>query len=883
MADDGLAVVDLLADLVEITHRLADQVAGGDLLDAYLLAAGAVQIVEDHLHRDTLSLRRAAEYLRDKGVPAAIPLILGWIATVSAIARAILPAERRSVRWCDEVARLRDGLARRVLSSQDFPGSRHAEQIALVGHLRDQVPALDGRLVRAVLRFPSCFRSFDQEPMDMLRLAGRYAARHPARDRPVLVLGVRTSGSYLAPLIAAALLSDGYTDVHVGTARPGHRLGTPVRRLLRSVAERGGRVAIVDDPPATGHTVESVAIHLTEKGFPEQAITLLLPLFDRELPEVLTTYDAIVLPFSEWTVHERLEPEALVAALSGVLPEPVLGVQRMPHRASAAGRGHVRAVYDVLLPDGECRRLVANGAGLGYFGRHALAVARAMPDYLPRTYGFANGLVFRDWLSGDQRLSTAGVADAPRLAEYVGTRATALPVGTDRSARLAGRQPAWEAASRVLQRGYGRIGVLLRPILLDPLMRHLCAVGRPSVVDGATGLSNWFRDGSSLYKVDADVRDFANTDLACYDRAYDLAGIDPGSRDSDFVESLRKAMPCDGERFVLYELVHLWDQEREGRPAHRASARAVQRYVAARLLTGLQIDPDGPLCALDIDGVLESDALDFPILTPLAAMCLRALITHGYRPVLVTGRSLDEVRERCEAYGVAGGTAEYGSVAFDHTTGTTRELVPPADRRILDHLRETLGQTQGVFVDEDYQRIVRAYQLTSDGRRRPLPASLVRRMLDDAVPGRGRVRVVEGDGQSDFVADVVDKGVGLRALADMLGVTESAERIAFAVGDAGADIPMLRMASLALAPANADKRVRASGVPVLRRAYAAGLAQAVAKLLGHQPGSCAQCRRPRQTPRSHTLLALLDAQRAGARGLPAAIARGLLRLPRTTP
>ncbi|HEY2764590.1 MAG TPA: HAD family hydrolase [Pseudonocardiaceae bacterium] len=869
---DGLTVADLLADLAEVARLLADRITAGDVLDAYLLAAGAVQIVEDHLQRDSLALRRAAGHLRDRGVPAWITFVLSALATGCERLRALRPSERRTARWRDESARLRDTLARRLIAPPGVAAPL-GDEITLARRLTGRVAALHPGLPGAVLRIPSCFRSFDQHPDDMVVLATRYAGKYPERDRAVLVLGVRTSGSYLAPLVAAALLAQGFTEVRSETARPEHRLRTPVRRSSRWVTRRGGRVAIVDDPPTTGHAVRQVARQVVRGGVAERALTLLLPLFD-EVPAPLRTYDSIVLPVGEWSIHRRLEPAAAAAALASLWGRPPAGVHHLPGDPDLPGRGHHRALFDVVSPDGERRTVVAAGAGVGYFGRHALAVARALPGYLPRTHGFVDGVVFRDWLPADQRLGAVCAEDVPELAGYVRARAAALPAADDHSARLAGRQPVWEAGSRVLQEGYGRLGVLLRPVLLDPVLRGLCSVPRPSVIDGATGVTHWFRDQGALRKVHADVRAFANTDLACYDPVYDLAGIDPGARDAGVVAALRDAMACDDERFLIYQLVHLWDRRRTGAAAHRESARAVQRYVAGALLSGLTRSQDGPLCALDVDGVLESDALGFPIITPSAALALRSVIAHGYRPVLATGRSLDEVRERCESYGLTGGVAEYGAVAYDHSTGTVLDRVPAADQRTLAEVRDALCSTPGVSVDQDYRHIVRAHRSGPDGNRRSLPAALVRTVLAGIGTGH-RLRVIDGDGQTDLVAAGVDKGGGLRALADLLGTCTDPQGIALAVGDSAADLPMLALARHSYAPANADAQVRAAGVHLLRRGYAAGLAQAVQRLIGHRPGSCPMCRPPVPTAGSAALLTLLDAQRAGARGLPVAVVRGL--------
>ncbi|QRP47878.1 HAD hydrolase family protein [Amycolatopsis sp. FDAARGOS 1241] len=866
---DLLVVPDLLSDLTEIAHRLIDRVAAQDVLDTYLLAAAAVQIVEDHLQRDTYALSRAAAYLRDQDTAAIVADLLRGFAAAGEMVRTSRAGERRAVRWRDAAATLRDAAALQVVT--DAPQAALEEWTTAAVRLRASLTSLDRGLAGALLRLPSCFRSFDQEPADMVALATRLRPRCPDRGRPIVVLGVRTSGSYLAPLVAAALRDVGYGEVHAESVRPGYRLRPPVRALLRSAARRGGRIAVVDDPPETGQSVADVASTVRRAGVPESAVTLLLPLFGDAPPATLAGYDSVTLPYREWAIHERLETEAVVRSLSALLDQPVRSVSRVPHIGVSRGREHARAVFDVGLPDGESRRIVAAGAGLGFFGRHALAVAHAVSQYLPRTYGFVDGIVFRDWLPSEQKLANADTADAQQLAGYVRDRAAAMPAGADHAAGLAGRQPVWEAASRVLQRNYGRAGVVLRPVLLDPLIRRLCKVAEPSVVDGATGLDHWFRGAAGLYKVDADVRDFANTDLACYDPAYDLAGIDPGSASPAFAESLRREMPCDPERFLLYELVHLWDRERQGHPAHRAGARAVQRYLREVLLTGVHAAPGGAVCALDVDGVLESEALGFPMATPTAALTLRALLAHGFRPVLVTGRCLDEVRERCRSYGLAGGVAEYGSVVFHD--GTAHDLVPADAAKALDRVRAALTTRTDVVVDADYQRIVRAYRRGSDGVRRALPARVTKSLLAQVGDAASHLRVIVGDGQTDFVATAVGKGTGLALLAASLGV----DAVSWAVGDTAADLPMLEAATVAYAPGNADERVRSSTVQVLRRHYAAGVEQAAKLLIGHRPGACETCRPPVHAARTRTLLTLLDASNAGARGLPVAVARCLSR------
>jgi len=221
--------------------------------------------------------------------------------------------------------------------------------------------------------------------------------------------------------------------------RPGHSLRPVLRHRLQHVVRLGGRVLLVDDPPATGSAVRAVADRLQRAGVPVDALSLLLPLFDEELPATLRGYDASVLPGTQWAIHDRLAPDAVRRVMENLLPIPVRSVERLPGGRPPSRRGHLRALFTVQTADGGQHTVAALGAGLGYLGRHALAVARALPGHLPPTYGFLDGLVFREWLPDSDRLAAVHAGDVVEIARYVADRAATLPAVRDASAALAGR------------------------------------------------------------------------------------------------------------------------------------------------------------------------------------------------------------------------------------------------------------------------------------------------------------------------------------------------------------------------------------------------------------------------------------------------------------
>jgi hypothetical protein len=132
---------------------------------------------------------------------------------------------------------------------------------------------------------------------------------------------------------------------------------------------------------------------------------------------------------------------------------------------------------------------------------------------------------------------------------------------------------------------------------------------------------------------------------------------------------------------------------------------------------------------------------------------------------------------------------------------------------------------------------------------------LLKQQVDRAlVPG---VTAIPGDFQTDFVAGP-NKGDGLRELVARLGSS-----VALAVGDSATDVPMFQVAEHAYAPAHARAALGAHA-RITRRRYQAGLLEAVAHFLGHDPRSCETCAPAPLPPDAHVFLAALRAKDGGA-------------------
>ncbi len=882
----GRRPTDPHATVAELADCLAGAARDGEALDAFLYAAGMLQAAEDRLAGSWTVPRRLVRHLQDGAAPAA-----GSRAGAAALERAAAalagraPALGAAVRWVRVLAAATDDLAALVLRPAPFPSAFPSALYRRLDRLAGQLDGraagqLDGRadarsaglrrvLGSAVRRPPSCFCSFDQYPADLVELARRFDAVRPLpADLPLLVVGVRTSGSYLGPLLAAALRQAGHRAVAGGTVRPGQAVLAGRERELAWLLAAGGQVLVVDDPPVTGRSLLEVATGLCARGFAADAVSVLVAV-EREPPD-LGPFRVVALPESDWQVRELVSPTAVEALVRRSVPGAAGWPRLEVGPAVSPGRGlHLSLPVTGHPADGPPVPLRVETVGLGHLGRRAAEYAAALPGLVPEVLALEGGLMVRRERPGDTPVS------AEAAARYVAARQRALALGADRTARLVGRGPVWEEAGRLFAPLFGRWAAVLRPLLADPVARALTRAARPYVVDGRTSAGRWTGRDGRWVKTDWAEGAFSHLDLASCDPTWDLAGLAVSltalGRPGEAAEVRAGYERLTGERidaarWCLAQLVQvrhgLGDRPLDRAARRRASARAVQGFLAEEYLDDLPTPGAGPgagWCVLDLDGVLETDPLGFPAGSPLGMLALRALRAHGFRPLPATGRSLPELQDRCRAYGLAGGVAEYGAVV--HLPG--RAPLPLADRDGAA-VRALAARSADLEVDPLARWTARVSRRQPDGRRTGLDGRTAGRIA--AATG---TRTVRGEQQTDFLPPGVGKAAGVRALLAELGDPGAVP--VFAAGDGPADLELLRWARLGTAPAHAPAELR-SAARVSASAYQAGLAEGVAALLGHRPGGCPRCRPPRPAPGSRALLALLALPEAGPAGTPARLA-----------
>ena len=234
------------------------------------------------------------------------------------------------------------------------------------------------------------------------------------------------------------------------------------------------------------------------------------------------------------------------------------------------------------------------------------------------------------------------------------------------------------------------------------------------------------------------------------------------------------------------------------------------------------------LVATDLDGTLLNAASD---LTPRTRRALIAAMKRGVLISLSSGRMTEAMLPFAEEIGVnAPMILFYGAMIYDHRTGETlyKNALPAAlSKRIALRLEE-LGVYYQVYPGEGYycgERInyTKMYESSIRVPCQAVHATLSEWMVGDmvkmlAIGKPERIDEVQSILRAEFptgahfmksrdnfleiVAEGIDKGVALRALASRLGLPMD-EVMAF--GDGQNDASMLRAAGTGVAMGNAVK------------------------------------------------------------------------------
>ncbi|HEY4025107.1 MAG TPA: hypothetical protein VGO86_01650 [Candidatus Dormibacteraeota bacterium] len=824
---------------------------GGPLLNLYLVTCALDQVLTDHVHRGMLDLTPLGDgvLLRAlSGAQRTLRRATAWL------------REGGLLRRQPELATLARTLAESILAGERMPSREAAAVVTRLSATR--WPA---RVARRRAELPECFRGADVYPVDAEAMAAEASGSVGSRRAALLVVGLRPSGLYLAPLCAAALVRLGHESVEVMSLRSGVPLLPAEKRKVRRVARAGGWAVIVDGMHDGEDACERAAGVLSRLGVDQSRMCHAAPAGERRIDALLADESV-----TEW-LNRPAMLERLGADRAAVVRGHRLGAAAEMRRVGApSGRrtgAHALKLFETELWRGTHRRvelLLARGVGLGFFGYHSWLVAACLGDHVPEALGINEGVLLMRWEPGEGPPDPIQEEELAEVAAYVAARARRLDLGVTRgpaSATVGDRE-----VVEFMARGLGRAARPAATRAADAIARHV-RPSRHAAIDGRMGPDEWSRTPHGLLKLDFEEHGFDAAGRCVTDPAYDLASAVVGFRlepeeEQQLADAYVQSSNDSGAlnaRLAVHKLLAGWTElaavrdlgldtgARAGRVAYARElviretqlTRTVNGYLASTHLSGVDAARQGPAWVIDLDRVMESDALGFDCATPASVQALRALAVHGQQVFVASGKSLGEVRERCRTFGLAGGIAEHGAVAWDERQRVSTVLLSEEDSLALGELREALLAETDVLVDPRYRHSLSLFRMATIGRA-VADSAVVQAVIDrHRLPG---LEVVEGVRRTIVRATSARRSAAFERLPEFRTDLKSLH----VVGARADDLGLFAMANRryvvggALRMHKVDLRLKFASRP-----GPAGLLEVAGRALHRGGSSCGRCRLPK--------------------------------------
>lgn len=362
------------------------------------------------------------------------------------------------------------------------------------------------------------------------------AARSAAWSAPPCVIGLRSIGAALAPMVAAAFGA----EAAVATPRP---VGEPFARALAlgeglraRVLSHGGPYAVVDEGPGLSGSSFGAVGDVLESGSVAPERIVYLPSHGGA-PGAM----ASLRHRERWMAARRHVADfdsRIGADRLAIWASDVLGAVRTPLRDLSGGAWRSETgCRSPVIPMLERRKFLAatdtgpwllKFAGLGAEGRAKAERARvlAAAGFCPPIGGWVHGFLALRWIADarpldPQRHDRASLLD--RVASYLAFRTACLPASVEDGADLpALAEMAWINAGEALGPDLGlEVARRLGALLIDP------PVSRPVHVDGRLHAWEWLRTpAGDLLKIDAVDHACGHDLVGCQDIAWDVAGAE---------------------------------------------------------------------------------------------------------------------------------------------------------------------------------------------------------------------------------------------------------------------------------------------------------------------------------------------------------------------
>ena len=755
--------------------------------------------------------------------------------------------------------------------------------------MRAAVPSvgLPERLSNWKMRLPEAFRRQDFTHQDVISLIERLRTSSVQTDRPITIIGLRTAGSYFAPLMAAYLERSNFTDVSWFSIRPKNGISAWEKLQLRRQRRRNARVLLVDDYPATGSTLRLALKILHSSKFKPKQISILAPTHAAQPNWVkLAGIDPAIAVFTVYPSEQfktaLLNPESVEKWCAEYFPScssPSFRVLSNEHvdeinvrLAEHSKDGHhVRAkrVFEIQLSAQDApqrKQILLKSVGWGWLGYHAFIAGKRLEGFVPRVIGLRNGLLIMEWIdqpAQERDLNNRQMIDV--LASYVAARTAKLRLAGD--FQFESQTYRWTGLDEIVtifRAAYGPyLSRLKAPRLRKQLYKYVTSA--PTLIDGRMNPEEWLHAANRVYKSDFEHHNFGGAEPDLADPAYDLAGAIfefqlPKKYEEQLVD---KYVVLTGdrtvrERIIVYKIFYASMAMRHAADRLAAGKHSQQNHERYHRARNFLVYSTNDFCAglikvpgslrwsdslffIDVDGVFDRNLLGFPHASQDALQCLRLLRSNQCSVVFNTGRGIHDVRKYCDVYGIQGGIAEFGSVFFDTVHQKEVSLIDKEAAAQLTNCREAIRSLPGAFMDPGYEYSIRAYRFR--GRANAgLSIEEVRGLLNK--PDFSRLSYISTETDTYFIQKGTNKGTGLTFVRRYLNHTQPIA----AIGHSDQDVSMLESADYAYALANCAPAVRALAKQgrchIVKKPCQSGLLAAVEHKLKKDGRHRVQCSSP---------------------------------------
>ncbi len=739
------------------------------MTNVFLLSCSVLNSIDDYVRGPSYGVPKKASRL-----PFAYTLqkILTTIDAFTTLVRSFSVGRAR--RWKEQWI-LGFDVFLQIFVDDEPPRTEVLEHVAqqLFPLLRQPLPA---DLLTQHIRVPSAFRKRDLTTNDIVALGQKFISRYPNRQQRTMIVGLRTAGSYFAPLLRAYLKFEGYQTVDMLTIRPKHGLAGWERSELARCAREQYMAVVVDDPPSSGGTIDLGVEYIRRAGIQSDNIVQLYPLrrIDQSQIKATEIVDkvALCLQPDEWYKHcvlssdmveKRLREYFLQRNFANADVIPSLEADefnaQLQNIADIKDGAHLKRIFAVRLEtrDGhfETRFVLAKGVGWGWYGYSAFLAGSQLGGFIPPMLGLRDGILYMEWLpqskaSGREFEERSHLIE--KASEYVAARVTSLGLGLDPTSSLGlnSQHEGYRIFSKTLCKAYGHATTAK---LMEGRVRQQFSQRTspfPTWIDGKMAVSEWISTPFGMLKTDFEHHGFGKDELNVTDPAYDLADtiLQFGLSAVEEQELVRRYIQKTGDTSVNKRLFFnkllagVWSLESSlyglKKQTCRWSAELDQQYIragdfltreCARFCGDLCHRPQSPywhspLLVLDVDGVLDSRIFGFHATTAAGIRALRCIHAHNFSVAINTARSVREVKEYCSAYGFVGGVAEHGSYVYDAVSGRGQGLVALEALEQLEELRRALKDIPDVYLNDGYKYSIHAYVYERNGMT-PLPTELV--------------------------------------------------------------------------------------------------------------------------------------------------------------